>query len=61
MALSRLMNFIFWVHGYSELGNREELAEQGVNVVGYAVLLTHVLQLLLMADFLSHYVTYWLP
>merc|ERR1719473_2274260 len=57
MALSRGMNFVFWFHGYPELALiEEEGGEPGSNVAGYAVVVAHVVQLALMADFLWYYV-----
>merc|ERR1719498_2380214 len=65
MALSRMMNFVFWFHGYPELALiEEEGGEPGSNVAGYAVVVAHVVQLALMADFLWYYVRAfcsWLP
>merc|ERR1719456_683586 len=59
MALSRARNFVFWFHGYPELallGEDEESEEPGSNVAGYAVVIAHVVQLALMADFVWCYV-----
>jgi len=61
MALSRLMNFVFWFHAYPELamlGEEDEegnIGEPGSNVAGYAVVVAHVVQLALMADFVWCY------
>merc|ERR1719261_711466 len=57
MAISRSMNFVFWYHGYPELAVLEgEEGTPGNNLPGYGVLIAHVIQLLLMADFLWRYV-----
>merc|ERR1719261_1641703 len=55
MALSRLLNFVFWFHGYAELALLPEEGEEGAletqegsNVAGYAVVVAHVVQLALM-------------
>merc|ERR1719456_478766 len=56
MALSRAVNFVFWFHGYPELAVLEdEEGELGSNLAGYFVVGAHVVQLVLMADFLWCY------
>lgn len=57
MAVSRSLNFVFWYHGYGELATLAEDGETAQsNLPGYGVLTAHVVQLLLMADFLFYYI-----
>merc|ERR1719454_1571420 len=52
-ALSRLMSFIFWASSFSELSNPDHYIKQ---FVGNWVIGIQLLQLLVMADFIYHYV-----
>jgi hypothetical protein len=52
VGLSRIANLIFWYYGYTELAP----LDGSVNIPGLAVLMAHVLQSLLMCDFLYYYV-----
>jgi len=52
-ALSRLMSFIFWASSFSELSNPDHYIKQ---FVGNWVVGIQLLQLLVMADFIYHYV-----
>merc|ERR1719409_2146527 len=51
IATSRVVNLIFWYHGYEELAPEDDSA----NYAGYAIILAHALQILLMADFVVLY------
>lgn len=52
ICVSRACAFCFWLYGYSEIKPNGA----NVNVVGYAVLVAHSIQLLLCADFMYYYV-----
>merc|ERR1719389_1245853 len=52
IALSRAVNLVFWYYGYAELAPEDG----GANIAGYAILAAHVLQILLMADFVVLYI-----
>lgn len=51
-ALSRLVSLIFWYHGFAELAP----LDGSFNLAGWAIILAHVLQVLLLCDFLLYYV-----
>jgi len=52
LTISRGFAFAFWWHGYTEL----HIEGQAFNKAGYTVLLAHILQMVLCADFLYYYV-----
>jgi len=52
IAGSRAVNLIFWYYGYEELAPEDG----GVNVAGYAIIAAHVLQIMLMGDFIVLYI-----
>lgn len=52
-ALARLMSFIFWASSFSELSNPDHHIKQWV---GHWVIGIQLLQLIVMADFIYHYV-----
>lgn len=51
-ALSRLVSLLFWYHGFAELAP----LDGSFNLAGWAIILAHVLQVLLLCDFLLYYV-----
>jgi len=51
-ALSRLMSFVFWASSFSELGNPDHHIRQ---FVGHWVVGIQLIQLVIMGDFLYHY------
>jgi len=51
-ALSRLVSLIFWYHGFAELAP----LDGSFNLAGWAIIGAHVLQVLLLCDFLVYYV-----
>merc|ERR1719281_2436443 len=51
-ALSRATSLIFWYHGFVELAP----LDGGFNVAGWAIIAAHVLQVLLLCDFLYYYI-----
>merc|ERR1719310_1881456 len=51
-ALSRLTSLIFWYHGFAELAP----LDGSFNLAGWAIIAAHVLQVLLLGDFLFYYV-----
>merc|ERR1719240_844468 len=51
-ALSRLVSLFFWYHGFVELAP----LDGSFNLAGWAIILAHVLQVLLLCDFLLYYV-----
>merc|ERR1712083_64321 len=52
-ALSRLMSFIFWASSFSELSNPDHMIKK---YVGNWVVVVQLLQLVVMGDFIYHYV-----
>jgi hypothetical protein len=52
-ALSRLMSFIFWASSFSELSNPDHVIKQ---FVGNWVVGIQLLQLIVMGDFIYHYI-----
>lgn len=52
-ALSRLMSFIFWASSFSELSNPDHIIKQ---FVGNWVVGIQLLQLIIMGDFIYHYI-----
>jgi len=52
-ALSRMMSFIFWASSFSELSNPDHVIKK---YVGNWVVGIQLLQLIIMADFIYHYV-----
>mmetsp|Transcript_73684 Transcript_73684/g.159452 ORF Transcript_73684/g.159452 Transcript_73684/m.159452 type:complete len:284 (-) Transcript_73684:143-994(-) len=52
-ALSRLMSFIFWASSFSELSNPDHYIKQ---FVGNWVVVVQLVQLLVMGDFIYHYI-----
>jgi len=54
-ALSRLVSLIFWYHGFVELAP----LDGSFNVAGWAIIAAHVLQVLLLGDFLYYYIRAW--
>jgi len=52
-ALSRLMSFIFWASSFSELSNPDHHIKK---FVGHWVCFIQLLQLIVMGDFIFHYV-----
>jgi len=53
VAASRAANFVFWYYGYPELAPEDTTK---MNLPGYAVIGAHVIQFLLLADFLYYFV-----
>lgn len=51
-ALSKFVSLIFWYHGYSELAP----LDGSFNLAGWAIISAHVIQVLLLVDFLFYYV-----
>merc|ERR1719359_913768 len=51
-ALSRLTSLIFWYHGFAELAP----LDGSFNLAGWAIIAAHVLQVLLLCDFLLYYI-----
>merc|ERR1719258_762804 len=51
-ALSRAVTLIFWYHGFAELAP----LDGSFNLAGWAILAAHVLQVLLLCDFLFYYI-----
>merc|ERR1719426_569978 len=51
-ALSRLTSLIFWYHGFAELAP----LDGSFNLAGWAIIAAHVLQVLLLGDFLFYYI-----
>lgn len=51
-ALSRVVSLFFWYHGFVELAPLDGT----FNLAGWAIILAHVLQVLLLCDFLLYYV-----
>jgi len=54
-ALSRLVSLIFWYHGFVELAP----LDGSFNLAGWAIIAAHVLQVLLLGDFLYYYIRAW--
>lgn len=52
IAASRCANLVLWYHCYDELGPEDG----GANFAGYAIIVAHALQILLMGDFLLLYI-----
>merc|ERR1712151_496420 len=52
-ALARLMSFIFWASSFSELSNPNHTIKR---FVGHWVVVVQLIQLLVMGDFIYHYV-----
>jgi len=57
IILSRACAFSFWIHGHREIGHTRR--RMGPNIAGGQLLLAHLLQLLLSADFAYYYVVAW--
>merc|ERR1719310_1277407 len=51
-ALSRATSLIFWYHGFVELAP----LDGGFNLAGWAIIAAHILQVLLLCDFLFYYI-----
>jgi len=51
-ALSRATSLIFWYHGFVELAP----LDGGFNLAGWAIIAAHLLQVLLLCDFLFYYI-----
>lgn len=51
VAASRFLSFLFWMFSYSELAPKK-----GLNVAGYGIMVAYILQLLVFADFVYHYI-----
>merc|ERR1719310_1098141 len=54
-ALSRATSLVFWYHGFIELAP----LDGGFNMAGWAIIAAHVLQVLLLCDFLYYYIRAW--
>lgn len=52
LGLARLMHLVFWLSTHHELGNQQ----LGGNLVGYMVVFSQLVHLLLMVDFFYYYV-----
>jgi hypothetical protein len=50
-VLSRFCSFVFWFYGYTELAHKDQF-----NAAGYMIIVAHLAQLLLSADFMYYYV-----
>jgi len=57
-AISKALNFIFWVYSFHELNDYHSKNNWTLlpSLVGYFVIFAQVLQIILMADFFYHYV-----
>lgn len=51
-ALSKLVSLVFWYHGYAELAP----LDGSFNLAGWAIITAHVVQVLLLVDFLFYYI-----
>jgi hypothetical protein len=51
-AVSRAISLVFWFHGYAELAP----LDGSFNLAGWAVLSAHIVQTLLLLDFLFYYI-----
>jgi len=51
-AISRGCNLLFWYHGYKELAP----LDGSFNFAGWAILVAHIVQMLLLCDFLFYYI-----
>jgi len=51
VAASRFLSFLFWMFSYSELAPKK-----GLNVAGYGIMVAYILQMLVFADFVYHYI-----
>jgi len=54
-ALSRATSLVFWYHGFTELAP----LDGSFNLAGWAIIAAHVLQVLLLCDFLFYYIRAW--
>lgn len=52
LSISRVFEMVFWLWSYQEL-----IGETGSYASGYLVLITQLIHLLIMSDFMYHYVT----
>merc|ERR1719265_1555404 len=52
IAASRLVNLYFWYHGFQELKPKDG----GFNLTGWAIMIAHIIQCLLLVDFVAFYV-----
>jgi len=52
IACARVVNFVFWYYGFSELAP----VDGSFNLAGWTIILVLVMQLLLLADFMYYYV-----
>ncbi|OII71219.1 ER lumen protein retaining receptor [Cryptosporidium andersoni] len=52
-AVSKILAFIFWISSYSELNDPTRLLKRHV---GYWVIVMQIVQLVLMGDFIYHYI-----
>jgi len=52
IALSRLVSLVFWYHGYAEIAP----LDGSFNMAGWAIVFAHVVQMLLLCDFIMYYV-----
>merc|ERR1719160_1866953 len=51
-AISRIVSLGFWYHGFVELAP----LDGGFNLAGWAIITAHLLQVLLLGDFLFYYI-----
>ena len=56
VALSRMLHFVFWLSSYHEL-NDKYAAHFGAKYPGYLVVLSQVVNLLLMGDYVYFYMS----
>jgi len=56
MMVSRFCSAYFWFHGYEEIGNNSKTGGGESNLAGKQIMLAHIIQLLLCADFVYYYV-----
>merc|ERR1719197_1670469 len=51
-AINKLVSLMFWYHGFTELAP----LDGSFNLAGWAIITAHVLQVLLLCDFLLYYI-----
>eukprot|EP01071_Lankesteria_metandrocarpae_P010558 Lankesteria_metandrocarpae@DN5350_c0_g1_i1.p2 len=51
VAVSRILTFVFWVSSFRELGSKRNF-----NIAGWTVVTSHLVQLLVLGDFMFQYV-----
>jgi len=54
IAIARALALSFWWHGFQELAPKQG----GFNISGWLIMIAHIVQVLLSADFLYHYISW---